>query len=114
MPKNLWFLTEERPKKEVLQTIFQKFAKDYGFAIFVDTLRIFPILEDNKFTFTYEVTGFRCNKVDKVYVKTVSGNSSFTDFLIFYQKDEPTLKDEPIYAIEETKTDDKESRNTGV
>ncbi len=114
MPKNLWFLTEERPKKEVLQTIFQKFAKDYGFAVFVDTLRIFPILEDNKFTFTYEVTGFRCNKVDRVYVKTVSGNSSFTDFLIFYQKDEPTLKDEPIYAIEETKTDDKESRNTGV
>ncbi|CAG0992719.1 hypothetical protein FLAV_02396 [Flavobacteriales bacterium] len=114
MPKNLWFLTEERPKKEVLQTIFQKFAKDCGFAVFVDTLRIFPILEDNKFTFTYEVTGFRCNKVDKVYVKTVSGNSSFTDFLIFYQKDEPTLKDEPIYAIEETKTDDKESRNTGV
>ncbi len=114
MSNNLWFLTEERPKKEVLATIFQKFAKDYGFAVFVDTLRIFPILEDNKFTFTYEVTGFRCNKVDKVYVKTVSGYSSFTDFLIFYQKDEPTLKDEPIYAIEETKTDDKESRNTGV
>lgn len=114
MPKNLWFLTEERPKKEVLQTIFQKFAKDYSFAVFVDTIRIFPILNDNKFTFTYEVTGFRCNKVDKVYVKTVSGNSSFTDFLIFFQKDEPTLKDDPIYAIEETKTDDKESRNTGV
>jgi hypothetical protein len=114
MSKNLWFLTEERPKKEVLQTIFQKFAKDYGFAVFVDTIRIFPILDNNKFTFTYEVTGFRCNKVDKVYIKTVSGNSSFTDFLIFYQKDEPTLKDEPIYAIEETKTDDKESRNTGV
>jgi len=114
MNKNLWFLTEERPKKEVLQTIFQKFAKDYGFAVFVDAIRIFPILDDNKFTFTYEVTGFRCNKVDKVYVKTVSGNSSFTDFLIFYQKDEPTIKDEPIYAIEETKTDDKESRNTGV
>jgi hypothetical protein len=114
MDKNLWFLTEERPKKEVLQTIFQKFANDYAFAVFVDTLRIFPILEDNRFTFTYEVTGFRCNKVDKVYVKTVSGNSSFTDFLIFYQKDEPTLNDEPIYAIEETKTDDKESRNTGV
>ena len=71
-------------------------------------------MQNNKFTFTYEVTGFRCNKVDKVYVKTVSGNSSFTDFLIFYQKDEPTLKDDPIYAIEETKTDDKESRNTGV
>jgi hypothetical protein len=114
MKKNLWFLTEERPKKEVLQIIFEKFAKDYGFAVFVDTIRIFPILENNKFTFTYEVTGFRSNNVDKVYIKTISGHSSFTDFLIFFQIDEPTLNDEPIYAIEETKTDDKESRNTGV
>lgn len=114
MKKNLWFLTEERPKKEVLITIFEKFANDYGFAVFIDTIRIFPILEKNKFTFTYEVTGFRCNSVNKVYIKTISGNSSFTDFLIFYQKNQPTLNDKPIYAIEETKTDDKESRNTGV
>lgn len=114
MKNNLWFLTEERPKIEVLATIFQKFAKDYGFAVFIDIIRIFPILENDKFTFTYEITGFRCNKVNRVFVKTVSGNSSFTDFLIFYQQHEPTQKDEPIYAIEETKTDDKESRNTGV
>ena len=114
MYKNLWFLTEERPKKEVLKTILEKFAKDYGFAVFIDTIRVLPILIDNKFTFTYEIIGFHCNKVSRVYVKTVSGNSSFTDFLIFYQKDEPILEDDPIYAIEETKTDDKESRNTGV
>lgn len=114
MDKNLWFLTEERPKKEVLETILQKFAKDFGFAVFIDTIRILPILDNNKFTFTYEVTGFKCNKVNRVFLKTVSGNSSFTDFLIFYQKNEPTAKDIPIYAIEETKTDDKESRNTGV
>lgn len=114
MSKNLWFLTEERPKTDVLQTIFKKFARDYGFAVFIDPIRIFPILENGEFLFTYEVTGFRCNSVDKVYIKTVSGNSSFTDFLIFYQENEPTLNDTPIYAIEETKTDDKESRNTGV
>ena len=114
MKNNLWFLTEERPKKEVLITIFKQFAQDNGLAVFVDTIRIFPVLENNNFTFTYEVTGFRCNKVDKVYIKTVSGSSSFTDYLIFYQKDEPKITDQPIYAIEETKTDDKESRNTGV
>ncbi len=114
MSENLWFLTEERPKKEVLATIFQKFAKDFGVAVFIDTIRILPILDNDKFTFTYEVTGFKCNKVNRVFVKTVSGNSSFTDFLIFYQNDEPTANDTPIYAIEETKTDDKESRNTGV
>jgi hypothetical protein len=111
---NLWFLTEERPKKEVLRTIFEKFTKDNSFTAFVDKIRILPILEVGKFTFTYEVLGFRCNKVGKVYIKTVSGNSSFTDFLIFYQENEPTQQDMPIYAIEETKTDDKESRNTGV
>ncbi len=111
---NLWLLTEERPKKEVLLTIFQKFAKDYGFAYFIDSLRILPIIEDGKFTFTYKVMGFSCNKVNTVFIKTVSGNSSFTDFLIFYQENEPIQTDTPIYAIEETKTDDKESRNTGV
>lgn len=114
MNKNFWLLTEERPKKEVLQKIFLKFAKDFGFAVFLDSIRILPILQDEKFTFTYEVTGFHCKKIDKVYIKTVSGNSSFTDFLVFYQENEPKLTDIPIYAIEETKTDDTESRNTGV
>ena len=85
MPKTLWILTEERPKKEVLQVIFRKFAADYNLAIFIDTIRIFPILVDDKFTFTYEITGFRCNKINKFYLKTVSGHSSFVDFLIFYQ-----------------------------
>lgn len=111
---NLWLLTEERPKKEVIISIFQRFARDKGIGVFVDTIRILPILDKGQFTFTYEVTGFRCNIVNKVYIKTVSGNSSFTDFLIFFQEKEPKLSDLPIYAIEETKTDDKESRNTGV
>ena len=114
MNKNLWFLTEERPKKEVIATIFRKFAKDNGYAVFIDTIRIIPILKGGKFAFMYEILGLKCNQVDKIFVKTVSGNSSFTDFLIFYQKNEPTVKDMPIYAVEETKTDDKESRNTGV
>ncbi len=114
MKHHLWILTEEKPKREVLSTIFQKFAKDYGIACFIDHLRILPILENDKFTFTYEVTGFRCNKVEKVFIKTVSGNSSFIDYLIFYQDHQPNQTDTPIYAIEETKTDDQESRNTGV
>lgn len=111
---NLWFLTEERPKKSVLTRLFCEFLNDYKFSGFVDALRILPVLENNKFTFTYEVIGFRCNKIEKVFIKTISGNSSFVDYLIFYQKDEPKLTDVPIYVVEETKTDDKESRNTGV
>lgn len=108
-------MTEERPKKNVLRTIFEYFAKDQKCGFFGSELRILPILDKNRcFSFVYEVIGFRCSKIDKVYIKTVSGNSSFTDFLVFYQEAQPQAKDTPIYAIEETKTDDKESRNTGV
>src|SRR3989344_2342419 len=114
MKNNLWILTEEKPKKEVLKVIFDKFAKDNHFAVFVDTIRILPTLDNGKFTFLYEVRGFHCEKIEKVFIKTISGTSSFTDFLVFYQENEPVLTDTPLYAIEETKTDDSESRNTGV
>lgn len=111
---HLWILTEERPKREVIANILMMFAKDYKFACFIDTIRILPILENGKFSFLYEVVGFRSNKIGKVFIKSVSGFSSFVDFLIFFQEKQPTQTDIPLYAIEETKTDDKESRNTGV
>lgn len=113
---NLWILTEERPKKKVLEMIFSYFAKDHNCGFLGNSLQIIPLLnrETKCFDFTYEVVGFTCSKVNKVYLKTVSGSSSFVDFLIFYQDKQPTLVDKPLYAIEETKTDDKESRNTGV
>lgn len=114
MTKNLWFLTEERPKKNVLRTIFETFAKDYNYEYEVNEIKIIPLMNDSKFTFTYQVIGLNCNEVKNIYIKTVSGNSSFTDYLIFFQEKEPINTDTPIYAIEETKTDDKESRNTGV
>ena len=73
------------------------------------------MIDDNKsFSFLYEVKGLDSNSVDKVYIKIVSGYSSFVDFLVFHQNLEPTDVDTPIYAIEETKTDDSESRNTGI
>lgn len=112
---NLWILTEERPKNTVLGTIIQKFASDHSIACFINNIRILPILnKDKTFSFVYEVKGLDSKVVKKIYIKTVSGFSSFVDFLVFYQEHEPKSKDTPIYAIEETKTDDSESRNTGV
>lgn len=111
---NLWILTEERPKNGVLEQILSEFATDHKVGAFVDHLRILPIIKGKKFIFMYEVIGFRCNKINKIYIKIVSGTSSFVDFLVFYQDKEPVSEDMPIYAIEETKTDDSESRNTGI
>jgi len=112
--KNLWILTEERPKRKVIATILSEFSKDQKIPCFIDTIRILPILKNGKFSFLYEVVGFRCNKIEKVFIKTVSGYSSFVDFLVFYQNKKPIQTDKPLYLIEETKTDDIESRNTGV
>ena len=113
--KNLWILTEERPKKKVLETILEYFAKDQKISFFGDNIRIIPLLNENKcFDFTYKLIGFTSPKVNNVFIKTVSGGSSFVDFLIFFQEKQPTIYDIPLYAIEETKTDDSESRNTGV
>ena len=119
---NLWILTEERPKKEVIITILEKYLKDKNIACFIDTIRIIPILKNNIFTFKYEVIGFKTPKLENIFIKTISSasntrnlkKSSFVDFLIFESINEPNQKDMPMYAIEETKTDDKESRNMGV
>jgi hypothetical protein len=111
----LWILTEERPKNNVIGIIIEKFAKDYSLACFISNIKILPILnKDKSFSFIYEVKGLDSPIVKKVYLITVSGYSSFVDFLVFYQDDKPSLLDRPIYAIEETKTDDAESRNTGI
>lgn len=115
MKKNLWILTEERPKPEVIKTIIELFVKDRNDTISVSEIRIAPLFDaDHQFTFCYEVRGVRSSIISKIFIKTVSGSSSFCDFLLFYHDEEPSEGAEPLYAIEETKTDDSESRNTGV
>jgi len=111
---NLWILTEERPKKEVIVTILEKYLQDRHISCFVDNIRIIPILNNNMFTFQYEVNGFKTPKIKHIYIKIMSGKSSFVDYLVFESVIPPIESMTPLYAIEETKTDDKESRNTGV
>jgi hypothetical protein len=115
MSRTLWILTEERPKKEVLGQILNKFIKGQSIAAFFDTLRIIPILnESSLFTSTYKIVGVTSPAIESVYLRIISGNSSFVDYLVYFQDEEPNASDRPLYAIEETKTDDSESRNTGV
>jgi len=114
MKKRLWILTEERPKKKVIETILTLYLKDRKISAFIDNIRIIPIIKKKRFTFVYEIMGIKSPKIPRIFLKLVSGNSSFVDYLVFETTKEPTQKDKPIYIIEETKTDDKESRNTGI
>ncbi len=115
MKMNLWLHTEERPKMSTIEIIVDKFASDRGLKYAVsDKKRILPIMENGLFTFCYKIEGIECEGVENIYVTTISGSSSFTDYIVFYSENAPLPTDKPLYIIEETKTDDRESRNTGV
>lgn len=115
---NLWILTEERPKKSVIHEIVKLYANEFDADYKLTQIDIIPRISNNNFQFIYDVEGISINGIDKIYIKTVSGGSSFVDYLIFLQEKQPnednTHKDNLIFAIEETKTSDSESRNTGV
>jgi len=112
--KNIWILTEEMPKANVIQVILGRIASDCKLPISTDKLRIVPIMKNGRFVFKYKIENITCGSIDNVFIKMVSGSSSFVDFLIFIQESEPDQSSVPLYAIEETKTDDSESRNTGI
>jgi hypothetical protein len=112
---HLWILSEERPKTKAITFILSKFAKDQGLILKIENIEIKPRLNNvGKFSFWYEITGFTCGSISSAFLTIVSGNSSFVDFLVFYQAMEPVEGQRPLFMVEETKTDDEESRNTGV
>lgn len=115
---NLWLLTEERPKPSVILQIIEMYCIDFDDKILVrKDIKIKPIINNGIFKYVYVIEGLKLENADKIFIKTVSGSSSFLDFLLFRQANAPTEgnpDDNLIMAIEETKTSDDESRNTGV
>ena len=115
---NLWLLTEERPKPSVIEQIVNAYCIGFDDVMNKQAeVRVKPVIENGIFKFLYEVEGISTLQTNKIYIKTVSGNSSFLDFLLFRQSGEPIEQNDNnnlIMAVEETKTSDEESRNTGV
>ena len=115
---NIWLLTEERPKPSVVLKIIKTYCLDFGDR-FTETgeIKIKPRIERGIFKFVYEVEGIALENAEKIYIKIVIGSSSFLDFLLF-KREKPPKEDGDreglLMAIEETKTKDNESRNTGV
>lgn len=115
----LWILTEERPKSSVICQIAELYRRDFGARIVSmepNNVKIKAVIDKGIFKFKYIVENLVIDGIDEIIIKTVSGSSSFFDFLVFKQEKEPS-ESEPgnlLMAIEETKTSDDESRNTGV
>lgn len=114
---NVWLLTEEKPKVSVIKQILQIYKEDFGINFSCEEVTtILPIIKGDVFTFTYRVDGIAVDGIENIFVKTVSGGSSFLDFLFFVQEKAPVegVENNLVFAVEETKTSDDESRNTGV
>jgi len=111
---NIWFLTEERPKKNIIKRILQKFCEDHNKKGTFKDLRIQPIIKNNIFTFTYEIEGISIEGINNFYIKLVRGRRSFVDYLVYFMSNEPKPSDYPKYVVEVTKTQDIESRNVTV
>lgn len=75
---HLWLLTEERPKPSVVLQIIKMYCKDFDDRITLhNEIKILPHIKDGIFQFVYEVEGLKVSKADTIFIKTVSGNSSF-------------------------------------
>lgn len=110
----IWILTEERPKRTVINNILVHLHAKLDSKYTNESLSILPVFQNQKFCFRYDVKGVSSLISDEITIIPVSGKSSFVDFLVYVQDNEPTPLDTPALVIEETKTDDAESRNTGV
>lgn len=115
---NIWLLTEECPKVSTVMTILSHFSIDFGQPIItVSNPQIRPLYYSNgSFSFEYELLGVTIRNVAHIILCCASGDSSFCDYLLFYQNQKPDENkcDIPLMVIEETKTSDKESRNSGI
>ena len=115
MGKTLWILTEERPKRTVVRDIINRFLRLRGTDDLVGELEILPrFSSEGSFLMEYQVVGVSSHFFENIQLRVVSGNSSFTDYLVYWQEELPTPSDRPEFVVEETKTDDSESRNTGA
>ena len=114
---NLWILTEERPKVEVIKKIINKSSLLKNLDIKIKNLKINPLIENNKFLHIFKISEIKSNKINNIFIRLISSKSSFVDFLVFLQREEPKpeqILNNCIYAIEETKTNSYDSRNTAM
>lgn len=113
---NVYLLTEEKPKISTVKSIVQVYQNDFGKMVTFDqNIEIVPEVVRGRFRYDYVVNGIHIEGINNVIIETVSGASSFLDYLFYVSEKSPKdCSESPVFAVEETKTSDDESRNTGV
>jgi hypothetical protein len=120
MKNNLFILTEESITIEEIEEILRRISKKRSLNIKFSSIRILPTIINNKFNHEYTVEGFESNEINKIFIHSIApaiSKSPFIDFLVYLQVERPKPKDmfkNCVYAIEATKTNSYDSRNTAM
>lgn len=117
MMSNLWILTEERPKNSVIYSILEEYCKNYGATLSGQLPAIKPVsTPTGDFAFEYLVEKVQVSGINSIYIRIVSGYSSFMDYMVIKQDEAPDNHslDNVLFLLEETKTSDADSRNVGI
>ncbi len=110
-----WILCEERPKPEIIEKILGLYAEQKNLNLRAKGNAVInPIFNKGIFAHLYRIDNVRIRGRSDILLKIVSGDSSFVDFLIYEGIGPPSPTQKPILVVEETKTGDIESRNTGI
>tara|TARA_Y100000996_G_scaffold297974_1_gene235961 strand:- start:329 stop:1714 length:1386 start_codon:yes stop_codon:yes gene_type:complete len=118
--KNLYILTEESIGTIEISKILNETSKQYLIDINFLKIKIIPSIEKGKFLHEYKVAGFESSDIADIFIYTIGPSESkspFVDYLVYLndKKPDPTkMFTNCIFAIEATKTNTYDSRNTAM
>ncbi|MEL1230842.1 MAG: hypothetical protein VXA26_05980, partial [Candidatus Neomarinimicrobiota bacterium] len=120
MKKNLYILTEESIGTIEISKILNETSKQYLIDINFLKIKIIPSIEKGKFLHEYKVAGFESSDIADIFIYTIGPSESkspFVDYLVYLndKKPDPTkMFKNCLFAIEATKTNTYDSRNTAM
>ena len=117
--KNIYILTEESVSIIEISKIVKEVCIKKNIEIKFNDLKILPSFRNNKFKHEYKVYNYISNDIEDILIYGIGASSKnpHVDFLVYYQSSKPLpeqLFENCIFAIEATKTNNKDSRNTSL
>ena len=116
---NIYILTEESISIVEISKILKELSIKKNIEIKFKDLKIIPTILNNRFYHEYKAYNFTSNQVKEIYIYGVGApsKSPFVDFLVYFQASKPSpeqLFENCVFAIEATKTNNNDSRNTSL
>ena len=117
--KNIYILTEESISIIEISKILKEVCIKKNIEIKFNDLKILPSIKNGKFEHEYKAYNYTSKDIKDILIYGIGASSKnpFVDFLVYYQSSKPLpeqLFENCVFAIEATKTNNKDSRNSSL